>query len=82
MTKIVESIHAVLDAIITDYPGEFPNGRHFLDELETELKYYMEDGEIDAWSLHPMSSDGFKIIVTKDGQEYSIIRNADDGGKL
>lgn len=81
MTKIVESIHAVLDAIITDYPGEFPNGRHFLDELETELKYYMEDGEIDAWSIHPLSSDGFKIIVTKDGKEYEIIRN-EGGGKV
>lgn len=82
MSNVVESIHAVIDAIITDYPGEFPDGSHFLNELQTELKYYMEDGEIDEWSLHPMSVNGFKIIVIKDGKEYSIIRNADDGGKV
>ena len=82
MINVVESIHVVLDDIINDYPGEFPDGHLFLNELQTELKYYMEDGEIDAWSLHPMSVDGFKIIVNKDGQEYSIIRNADNGKKV
>lgn len=80
MSKVVDSIHAVLDEIIIEYPGDFPNGELFIEELETELKYYMEDGDIDSWEIHPLSSDGFKIIVTKDGKEYSIIRN-EDGGK-
>lgn len=79
--KIVESVHAVIDAIITDYSGQFPDGPDFLNELETELKYYIEDGEIDEWALHPHSDDGWKLVMTKDGEEHVVLRESDGGRK-
>jgi hypothetical protein len=79
MSKIVDSVQMVLDEIIKEYPGQFPDGPHFLNEIQTELKYYMEDGEIDSWTMNPLASEGWKLVLYKNNEEHIVLRNPDGG---
>lgn len=80
--KNIEAVHALLDELMAEYPGQFPDGYDFMSELQAQLKEYVEDGQIDDWGIHPMSAEGFKIVLTQGGNTYTVLRNPDDGGKI
>lgn len=77
---LTQDIHDKLDQLITDHVGQFPDGEDFVTELEVYLQSLVMDESIDSWALRPHSSEGFKVLLEKDGELVEIIRNS-DGGK-
>jgi len=78
---IVNNLHNIIDDLIVEYPGQFPDGPDFWNGLQQELKYFVEDGDIDSWVLSPRSDDGFKLRIIKDSKEMILLRESDGGKK-
>lgn len=81
VSTLIEKTHEALDNIITNNPGQFPDGPDFRAALYAYLNHLTEENVIEQWSLHPMSADGFKINLHLDNNEKVTILRNDDGGK-
>ncbi len=78
---LIEKTHQTLDTIITNHPGQFPDGPDFRAALYAYLNHLVEENVIEQWSLHPMSVDGFKLKLHTNSTDCVTILRNEDGGK-
>ena len=74
-------LHDKIDEVIIQFPGEFFEGRDFLDAIEHYFMDLTDSGEINEAAIEPYDDKVVFKVLMPDGTEIKAER-ALDGGKV